>query len=159
MGLSSIAKSITGSITGGVNFSSGGSSGGIAGSLTGGIAGSLTGGTAGSLTGGITGGLGLDNLQNQLSSLAGSGSGISGDSFLNNIGGSNPSGFFDTASRLSNPSSSGGLDTSKIKDPEQRELLEMQKEMQKQNQIMTMLTQIAQIQHDSKKAVLQNFRV
>jgi hypothetical protein len=47
---------------------------------------------------------------------------------------------------------------SKIKDPEQRAIQELQMQMQKQALLCTVLTNLANMRHEMKKAVAQNLR-
>jgi hypothetical protein len=46
-----------------------------------------------------------------------------------------------------------------IKDPEQKALFKLQQEMQRQNMLFSMLTNLQQIQHDTRKAAVNNLRV
>ncbi|HYO59268.1 hypothetical protein [Archangium sp.] len=46
-----------------------------------------------------------------------------------------------------------------IKDPEQKAQFKLQQEMQRQNMLFTMMTNLQQIQHDTRKAAINNLRV
>jgi hypothetical protein len=74
-------------------------------------------------------------------------------------GGGTLGGMVDRYGKMQGAQSETDRMISQIEDPQERLALQIQRQMHKQNQMFTMCTNMQQVDHDTKKAAIQNFRV